>query len=168
MRSPRLKQIIIATVLSCCVTGAMAQYVWLNEKGVKQYSDQPPPVSVPNNKILKTPRGVVQSAEPAPAATTDADSDAAKKAAPTSVADKNAEFEKRRKEQAEKDKKADDKAKQDEAKQKNCERARDYQRALSSGQRISRVDKTGERSYLSDEERVKEESEAKRALADCK
>jgi hypothetical protein len=167
MRSPRLKQIIIATVLSCCATGVMAQYVWLNEKGVKQYSDQPPPASVPTNKILKTPRGIVQNVETAPAEATDADGDTAKKA-PTSVADKNAEFEKRRKEQAEKDKKAEEKAQQDAAKQKNCERARDYQRALSSGQRISRVDKTGERSYLSDEERTKEQSEVNRALADCK
>ena len=162
-----LKKIIIALTLSLCASAAMAQYVWLNEKGVKQYSDQPPPASVPSSKILKAPGGVPRSDAPvsdAPAA----DSDAAKKAAPQSLADKNAEFQKRRAEQAEKDKKADDQAKQDAAKKTNCERARNYQQALNSGQRVSRMNKNGEREYLSDEERAKEEGEAKRALADCK
>ena len=32
-----------------------AQYVWLNDKGVKQYSDMPPPAAVPNQRILKSP-----------------------------------------------------------------------------------------------------------------
>lgn len=168
MRSAVLKQIVVTTILSCCASGVMAQYVWLNAKGVKQYSDQPPPASVPNNKILKTPRGIVQNVDTTPAEAADADSDTAKKAVPPSIADKNAEFEKRRKEQADKDKKAEEKVQQDAIKKKNCEDIQAYNRALSSGQRISRVNSNGERTYLSDEEIAKEASNNKRAMADCK
>jgi hypothetical protein len=160
-----LKQTVVACALLACAGVAMAQYVWLNDKGVKQYSDMPPPASVPNSKILKTPNGVTHA--DTSASSDDSDGDAAKKTAPQTTADKNAEFQKRRAEQAEKDKKAEDKAKQDALKQKNCERARDYQRALESGQRISRVNASGEREFLNDEQRAKEQSDAQRAVAEC-
>jgi type IV secretory pathway VirB10-like protein len=166
MRSTHLQKIVIAIAMFTCATAAMAQYVWLNDKGIKQYSDMPPPPSVPNSKILKTPRGVPPATTPAEPA--EADSDTAKKAAPPTTADKDAEYQKRRAEQAEKDKKADEKAKQEAAKKKNCESAQAYNRALASGERISRVNASGEREYLSDEQRAAGQKEAQRALADCK
>ncbi|MGV3653414.1 MAG: DUF4124 domain-containing protein, partial [Noviherbaspirillum sp.] len=34
---------------------AMAQYAWIGDDGVRQYSDRPPPASVPSHRILKAP-----------------------------------------------------------------------------------------------------------------
>jgi type IV secretory pathway VirB10-like protein len=167
---PRLYQFLAAMTILCCCSAAMAQYVWLNEKGVKQYSDVPPPASVPNSKILKAPGGTLPSdaagaSEELAAPTRE---DEAKKPAAKTLAEQNAEFQKRRTEQAEKEKQAADKAKQEERRKKNCEMARNYERALTSGQRLSRIDANGERAYLSDQERAKEESNNRRALAECK
>jgi type IV secretory pathway VirB10-like protein len=164
---PRLQHAFVALALLGCTSAALAQYVWLNEKGVKQYSDVPPPASVPSSRILKAPGGVPRADNAAEA--NDAAVDA-KQAKPEtkSLAEQNADFEKRRREQAEKDKKAAEQAKQAAVRQKNCETARDYNRALSSGQRISRVNAAGERVYISDEERAREERDTQRALADCK
>jgi hypothetical protein len=168
-RMPRLQHAVAVLALLGCATAAMAQYVWLNDKGVKQYSDVPPPASVPNSKILKSPGGVPRADNAAQAAEANVDaSEAEKKPAAKSVAEQNAEFEKRRAEQAEKDKKAADQAKQTADRKKNCELARNYNRALASGQRLSRVDATGERVYLNDQERAQEERNNQRVLADCK
>jgi len=52
---------------------AQAQFVWVDPKGVRHYSDQPPPPDTPPARILKAP-GLpaisVQPAAPAPAART--------------------------------------------------------------------------------------------------
>lgn len=168
MRSTGLQRLAFALVLSGCCSAALAQYVWLDDKGTKQYSDMPPPASVPNSRVLKSPGAMPQ---PAPAATTDADektTDNTTPKAPPSLADKNADFQKRRAEQAEKDKLAADKAKQDASKKKNCEQVSNYQRALQSGQRITRLSPTGERVYLTDDERAATVRENQRTLADCK
>lgn len=143
-----------------------AQYVWTDEKGVKQYSDMPPPPSVPANRILKQPRGksstTSESNAPETAATTPSTQ-------PTmSIAEKNADFRKRKAEQAENEKKAADEARIAADKSKNCDRTRDYLRALESGQRISRSDRDGERSFLTDEQREKEMREARKIVQDCK
>jgi hypothetical protein len=160
----RLQHAVVTLALFGCASAAMAQYVWLNEKGVKQYSDVPPPASVPNSRILKSPGSLPRAEE---AAQTGNAADTEQKPAAKSLAERNADFEKRRAEQAEKDKQAADKARQAAARKKNCEDARDYNRALTSGQRISRMNAEGERVYISDEERAREERETQRTLADC-
>lgn len=139
---------------------ALAQYVWLDEKGVKQYSDMPPPPSVPAARILKHP--APRSAANAPASLNDA------ALPPKSLAEQNAEFKKRRAEQAEKEKKAEDDARLAAEKSKHCERTRSYLRALESGERIAQTDNSGERSFLSDEQRARELREARQAAQDCR
>lgn len=157
MSLPRLKQLIAALIFLSTSGLACAQYVWIDEKGIKQYSDQPPPASVPQSRILKTSgtngtsQVVSDNASHAP-----------------SLADKNADFLKRRTEQAEKEKKASEDAKLASAKAQNCERARDYQRTLDSGQRIATLDKNGERTYMTDEQRARESRETQRVLSECK
>lgn len=146
---------------------ALAQYVWTDEKGVKQFSDMPPPPSVPANRILKQPRGTPSATSESNAQETAAATAAAPQPA-MSIAEKNAEFRKRKAEQVENEKKAADEARLAAEKSKNCERARDYLRALESGERISRTDRNGERSFLTDEQREKETREAQRAAQDCK
>ncbi|MES2105130.1 MAG: DUF4124 domain-containing protein [Pseudomonadota bacterium] len=145
-----------------------AQYVWLDEKGVKQYSDTPPPMSVPNSRILKAPGKAFATPAPQEGAAAAQDSDQAQKPAPATTASKNDEFNKRRAEQAEKDKKAAEEQRIASDKSKNCERARSYQRSLESGARIATTDAKGEKSYITDEQRAKDLAEAKRATADCK
>lgn len=167
MKRALLSNVLAVTVALSAVFSssiASAQYIWLDEKGTKQFSDMPPPPSVPPSRILKQPAG-------RPAALSQ-DSGEAKPAAPMSteptIAEKNAEFRKRKAEQAEKEKKAAEEAQRAADNAKNCERARDYQRLLDSGERIARTDKNGERSFLSDEQRAQESQENKRKLADCK
>lgn len=157
-------------------SNASAQYIWLNEKGVKQYSDLPPPLSVPQNKILKQPGGV--SAVPSVSSQSAASSEQSpveekesvteKSRQPLSTAEKNAEFQKRRMEQQEKDKKAAEEQQRAAEKAKNCERAQAYQRSLESGERLARTDKNGERYYLNDQQRSQEQQENKRVLDACK
>lgn len=167
MRSTGFARLAVALVLSISANVALAQYIWLDSKGVKQYSDMPPPASVPNNKILKSPGSAMRAAPEK--STNDAvnDTDVTKKAAPT-LADKNVDFQKRRIAQAEKDKEEQQKSQQTADRKKNCERTAAYNRVLESGERISRMDPSGERAYLSDEERQREIQESRRALNDCK
>ncbi|MES2935110.1 MAG: DUF4124 domain-containing protein [Pseudomonadota bacterium] len=160
---------LIALSALSFTTAAYAQYVWLDEQGSKQYSDIPPPPSVPQSRILKSPRGVVM----APAAATEATSASAAAAAPSAkapmtTAEKNVDFNKRRAEQIEKEKKAADDAKLAADKAKNCDKAREYKAALDSGERIDKFDKNGDRVPLTDEQRAQETKDSKRVLGDCK
>jgi hypothetical protein len=146
-------------------TNAFAQYVWLDDHGVKQYSDSPPPPSVPQNKILKQPHGPV--AAPAPAASDDKPADGSAEKAPPSQAEKEADFKKRREEQLAKQKKADEDAKKAQEKSDNCARAKAYLESLQSGQRVQTADANGQRSYLSDDDRAKEIARAQEIVNSC-
>lgn len=173
----RIAAMAAALIAFGLASTAYAQYVWVDEKGVKQYSDMPPPSSVPQNRILKEPGGTSRSSsqassetveknEKSAATTTAPTADKAK--APMTTREKNADFQKRKAEQAEKEKKAADQEKQAADKVQNCERAREYSRSLEAGDRIGRTDKSGERSYLTDEQRAKEARDTRRVLDDCK
>lgn len=147
---------------------ALAQYVWINENGVKQYSDMAPPASVPASRILKAPGNTAPKPASEPTAPpAGATAPAAKKNEPLTYAEQNADFQKRRMEQAEKEKKAEEEASKKAERAKNCERARSYQRALEDGQRIARTDKNGERVILDDKERAQEMQAAKKSLDQC-
>ena len=161
-------RLLAATALMAFASLAQAQYMWIDEKGIKQFSDRPPPPSVPLKNILKAPKGVpsaanmpVEQVGEAPA------TEARPKAAPT-LAERNADFNKRQKDGGEREKKEqadkDDKA----AKADNCERAGIARRALDSGVRIGTTDKNGERSVMSDEQSVAEIKRNDKVLTGCK
>ncbi|MFZ6721056.1 DUF4124 domain-containing protein [Undibacterium sp. Ji49W] len=164
-----ISRIALPFVLAFACAAAHAQYVWLDEKGNKQFSDKPPPISVPKNKIIKAPN---MSGKPAPAAdaapASAAADDASKLTKPVTTASKNEDYNKRKAEQAEKDKKAEDEKQSAAAKAKNCERARTYQQNLESGARVANVDKNGERNFMDDTQRNQELADVKKTLADCK
>jgi hypothetical protein len=165
---PAIRTLFLGLLLSSAGSLAIAQYVWVDGKGVKQYSDVPPPASIPRNQILKEP-GVTRAAPPAAATPTEgAPADTAKAQAPLTTAERNADFQKRKLEQADTDKKAAEKAKQLADKAANCEKARSYARTLDDGVRISTTDKNGERSILSDEQRATEVKNTQRVISDCK
>lgn len=162
----------IVALAAACTLGstALAQYVWLDGGGIKQYSDMPPPASVPASRILKTPASAHASPSPAAAPAsveTEPASSAKSSKAPPTLADKNADFIKRRSEQAEHDKKAAEQERIAGEKSKACDRARQYQQNLTSGMRIASTNKNGERVFLDEAQRAKEMQEAKNVLKDC-
>lgn len=163
-----LKQTALAAFLALLGASAAAQYAWVDEHGVRQYSDRPPPPSVPKQRILKAPGSPQRAADDAPAASAGGPREAAKdRQAPMTLAEKNAEFQKRQIERAEKEKKAAQEAKLAADQARNCEQAREYQQSLQSGERIVRRDKNGERSYLTDEQRAQELRDTQRMLSEC-
>ena len=150
----------------CFCSAALAQYVWTDEKGTRQYSDRPPPANVPQKRILKAPASAAAGQRPAADAPAAADPTA--KPAEPSLAQKNADFNKRRVEQAEKEKKAAEAASTEKERRAQCERIAGQMRALESGERITRTDKDGERTALSDAQRAQEIAEARKLSAECK
>lgn len=143
-------------------TGAMAQFVWIDAHGQKQFSDTPPPGDIPANHILKQPHraaaaGVATAPKEDAAATADSGKD---KEPPKTLADQNADFKKRKAEAAEKEKKKADEEKKVATKADNCKHAKEYLDTLKSGARIQKTDGSGERSYMSDDDRAKETDRA--------
>ncbi len=169
----------IASIISIAIFGLVftassyAQYVWLDEKGTKQFSDLPPPNSTPKNRILKTPLKSMQEPTNDLKDSGQETSNGAvlsneKLQKPVTTAGKNEEYMKRKLEQEEKDKKAATEKQAATDKANNCERARSYQQSLESGVRIGSTDKNGERSFMGDEQRAKELQDVNRALSNCK
>lgn len=164
MKHINLKQ--CATIFAGLIvaSGAYAQYVWLDDHGVKQFSDAPPPASVPQEHILKQPhRSAAAATDSAPA--NDAKSD--NSASPT-TAEKNAEFAKRQKEKADKEKKAEQDATLKAQMAEDCTRANSYLNSLKSGMRITTTNDKGERSYISDADRAREEEKTQALIDKCK
>lgn len=161
----KLTQLLATALLLAASSLAHAQYMWIDEKGLKQLSDRPPPPSVPLKNILKQPGGIpnelvsVDAPAPAPAAP-------APRPKPGAY-DPNAEFKKRVKEKMEKDQKARDEEEMKEAKKTNCENQRRNKQMLESGARIGTVEKNGERGFMSDEQRAKEIERANQSIANC-
>ena len=166
--------ILLATVAMTCVASlAQAQYVWIDAKGIKQFSDRSPPSSIPDKNILKAPGRPLVSvapgdlselAPPAPAAPA---AENANKAAP-SVADRNVEFNKRVSEKAAAGKKAAEEAQLKAAKAEQCAAAREYKAQLDSGERISTAGQGGERGYMSDAERATATAKTNKVLTACR
>lgn len=150
---------------------AQAQYVWIDNKGLKQYSDRPPPLSVPAGRILKAPGAApVQAAGSAPGAdATEAEpaKAAPAKAAPT-LAERNAEFRKRKDEEAEKANQSAEEERRKSELASYCNANLKNKLMLESGARIGTPGKNGEVNDLSDEQRARQLRDIERALANCK
>jgi hypothetical protein len=145
-------RLTVCALLACACSAALAQYAWIDANGVKQYSDKPPPPAVPASRIMKAPV--------TPSAPTQAG------AAP-SVAEREADYEKRRAAAQKKQREADEQAGFDAKRNSGCDAARSRSRALASGERLVHIDANGERHYLDDEERAREMREVQRTLDEC-
>jgi hypothetical protein len=161
-------RLLAATALMAFASLAQAQYMWIDEKGIKQFSDRAPPPSIPLKNILKSPPGVATAvlvpteqaaAAPAPVAKP--------KAAPT-MADRNADYNKRQKDKADLEQKEKDEREAKVARAEHCEALRATKRSFESGERIGVQDKSGERGYLTDHQRAIESAKVEKALAACK
>jgi hypothetical protein len=144
----RIASITTLAVLALLAGSAQAQvYCWTTKEGKRECGDTPPPGSRP--ATISTP-----SAPSSP-------SNSGAKAGSKPPADPEKEFQKRQAESAKAREKEQQTQEQAEAKQENCNRAKDALRILESGQRISRVDKDGERYFL-DEQQIGAEQERAR------
>lgn len=170
---PLLVCLTVLLMLQAAPRTALAQYVWIDDKGIKQLSDRPPPPSIPAKRILKAPgkttfnpnaTGPDAGAAAAPVA--DVNTDTGTKAAP-SLAERNDAFNKRRADAAAAERKAADDAQRNADSAANCEAARQNQRALDQGMRMMNVDKNGERAIMSDQERAELGKKNQKVLAGC-
>lgn len=173
MKKQHVTKVSIFAICMLFMQSTYAQYVWLNEKGSKQYSDQPPPKNVPRDKIIKAPGSQTRVIETASSTESAANQNAAKSEIdklqkPATLASKNEDFNKRKiaKEDAEKKAEADKKEAQD--KEKNCARARAYQQSIEAGMVISSRDQNGERVILDEGQRARELADAKKVTSECK
>lgn len=163
--------ILLATVAMTFVASlAQAQYVWIDAKGNKQFSDRSPPSSIPDKNILKAPGRPMVAIAPgdavpvAPAAPTAEPG----KTSPPTIADRNVEFNKRITDRAAAGKKAAAEAQAKAVKAEQCAAARQYKAQLDSGDRIGSVDQTGERTFMSDADRAAASAKTNKILTACR
>ncbi|MCD2518976.1 DUF4124 domain-containing protein [Massilia sp. G4R7] len=158
-----LLRLFAASALLLGSSLAQAQYSWIGENGVRQFSDRPPPPSTPPSKILKAPG----RAYAAPAAEPPAAAPAETKPAPGWAA-READYRKRMKEREEQDKKNAQQADRQRDVEQRCEWARTARAQVESGIRIGNVDPQGERRFASDEERAAQLARANKILSECR
>jgi hypothetical protein len=149
----------------------LAQYVWLDENGRKQFSDQAPPASVPKSRILKfagkstDDKGLTSTTSSSmPSATPNSDE---KTKQSDNLADKDLAYKKRHDELVAKEKKEQEDAKVAATKSENCRRMKEYKKTLEIGQRVSQTDVNGTVSFMTDEKRAQELNEVQHNLTEC-
>jgi flagellar biosynthesis GTPase FlhF len=170
----------------------MAQFIWINERGIKQYSDKPPPANTPKDKIIKglqapvlasknpsansnnssTSIGADGSAVPNVNANTNQDSnkvnETPRQLMQKKIAAQEEEFTKYKKAREEEEKKEQEEREQKLEKEKTCSRALSYKQSLEMAGPITIFNKKGEKEILSDEARKKDLEEAQKILSECK
>lgn len=160
LKSGLLFLTLLAALLGVQAAHAAMQWKWLDAQGKIQYSDRPPPMDVPDKKILKRPHQSATVARPSidsTLATTDTQKPLVVSTDPALEKKKQAQDA-----QEETQRKAEE-AKHAQARASNCEKARKYDRALSQGYRVSRVNAKGEREFL-DEKGLAEEASNTRQM----
>ena len=166
-----LAAVLLVIGVALCTTAAHAQWKWKDKSGSVQYSDLPPPPSVPESDILQKPKDNARKSNSVAAAPAAAASVVQQQAsAPSTPRGVDPELEAKRKqaelEQANKQKAEE--AKLATARAENCARAKSYIQALEEGQRIARTNAKGEREILDDQGRAEEVRRARSVMAaDC-
>lgn len=120
---------------------------WVDEHGKVHYSDQPPPTGVEASKVRASPPPAIA---PAPSKT---------------YTEREAELKKARQTQTEANDRAALEQSNRETGQANCNSARQGLRSLQADGRIIEYDESGERRYLSDDERRQRAAEAQAEMA---
>ncbi len=174
MKTIDWSRLAAAAALMCCAGLSQAQYMWVDEKGIKQLSDRPPPPNVPLNKILKSPTPIKPAFEIVPEAAPGAAPTAAPAVPgapmpkpPPTLAERDADYRKRVAEQAEKAAKTQEEERIKAGNAANCAAARQQKQSLDSGVRIGVVDSKGERGIMDDQQRAEEHQKVNKVLAEC-
>ena len=156
---------LTASVVSAQTAPSPLVWKWVDGAGQVQFSDLPPPLSVPDKDILERPTlQQVRAAAAAAAA-------AAAVSATAGVTRTDPELEARRRraadEQAAQQRQALDR--DSAVRAENCTRARAHLSALGDGLRMTRTNAQGEREVLDDKARADEVQRARGVLAsDCR
>lgn len=158
------------------VVQAADVYKYRDASGRIIYSDSPPPKGRGAEKLpavpTPTPSPATRPTEGGgggDAAERSTAQDAAKSAAPKTLAERELESRKRREAEQEKAKKAEQEAQQAAMRKQNCDAAQRQIAAIESGQRLARFNEKGEREFLDDAARARELDGARKAAADwCK
>lgn len=158
-------------LLALAASPVQAQWKWKDGKGQVHVSDIPPPREVQDKDILQRPSVQVRRAPTAAPSPAPAASAALVTASAASRPTTDPELEARRKKlEAEQQAKAKaEEDKQQALRAENCQRARQQMATLQSGQRIARVNASGEREILDDKGRADEMATARRIVeSDCR
>ncbi len=154
---------------------AQAQWQWVDGQGKKVFSDQPPPIEVPEKNILRRPGGNAAARPAAPAAAAAAAAgESAASASPAAAAkpsgvDKELEEKTRKAEEAEKAKRVAEEQRVAKVRADNCARARQGKATFDSGMRVARLNDKGEREVMDDQARAKEQARLQAIIdSDCK
>lgn len=163
---------LFTLALAACVlsTPVSAQWKWRDAQGKVQYSDLPPPQSVPDRDVLKRPAGMATSAGPAAAAASSAAPAAEAAASAPAKAeaaglDKEVEARRRAEEQAAQATRKAEEQRLARERAEYCTQARGHLRALESGGRLTRTNANGEREFLDDTQRTQEIAQTRKGLA---
>jgi hypothetical protein len=164
---------IALLALACALPiAASAQWMYLDKDGRKVFSDKAPPPDIAPERILKGPKGAVGTAAMTPGVqpvSAEAAPNAASSGGLKPLGKDNALQERKKQLAAEEaaKKKADDE-KVASSRAENCGRAKQAKSAFDAGQRITRVDSKGERTYMDDNERAAEVKRLDQVIArDC-
>jgi len=162
---------LLAGALMLLAQCAHAQYSWLDEKGTRVFSDRPPPPGTPAARILKGPRAAAMPPVDGAAsagATTAAPAAAPAQPKPPTLAEQDAAFRQRQAKREEDARKQKETGEQQADKDERCVAARQQERLMTSGERISGIDAKGERYFLSDAEKAQRLNTAKKVLQECR
>jgi hypothetical protein len=160
--------LLLALLLGACWPAA-AQWVWMEGKDRKVYSDRPPPAGIAESDIIQRPKaGALRPAAAAPVAAGAAS--AASGAAAPRLSGTDKELQERRgqvQDQEAAKKKAEQEA-QARARADNCARARQAKANYDSGVRLARTNAQGEREIMDDAARASETQRLQNIIAsDC-
>jgi hypothetical protein len=171
MRQTRLKHAysLSLTLSLCLATPALwAQWAWRDANGIVQYSDTPPPSSVPRHRIVKQPGVAVDPPSPASANEPTASASAESEAGTPSWVEQNAEFMRRREQRLEEENKAREEKQAAAEKKKNCAQARENLRLLEAGHPVRQASANGGMEYMGDGQRNAEMKQMREYLKDCR
>ena len=161
MKIPTKLHLLATSVLMLMASLAQAQYIWVDEKGVKQYSDRAAPGSTPVKKILKSPSPIKNPVDGGSSAPVPRQATAAKVS--TSVLDREVDYRKRQADKQKADAAAAEAATQLAQRQAACDTARTAQARLATGRRMRLADG----SFMDANTRAEQESRVNSTLSQC-
>lgn len=158
----------LSLTLSLCLATShvWAQWAWRDANGTMQYSDTPPPSSVPQNRIVGQP-DLAADATPTAAPTENAPPTESEAGIP-SWAEKNTEFMRRREQRLEQEKKAREEKQAAANMKKDCTQTRENLRLMETGRPIRQASVNGGMEYMSDNERNEKMKRMREYLKDCR
>ena len=148
---------LVLACLGMLSMAATAQWQWIDSNGKKVFSDQAPPISVPEKNIVRRPGNSASITTPAspPVPATPASAAQSRASAPAGLTrpsgvDRELEEKTRRAEDAEKARQMAEAERIARTRADNCARARQGRATFDSGIRIARINANGEREIMDD------------------